>query len=276
MFLLAGEALPHDGASLARSLRDGLQRVMRIPVDRETVLLEGGAYPGLERLRVDVTGAEVRADARSPVPPEAHDSTVDVRADRFEVAAHPLMVEGARVWLDVRADGSELGFRDDRAGNRWLVLLAAREGKAEMRLAGVDFEALLLAGLKTGAARQGVRVEDVRSKLTQIGPRALGLELWIAAARRVVLADVRATVRASGWVEVDDRLDATLRDLRVEGEGPVGGVVAKLAAPYLRRYDGRALPLTGLPLGVDLHDVRVEASDGLRVTASFGGSTVGT
>lgn len=270
MFLLPGETRADDRQALAMALREGLQHVVRLPADRDPLRLEGGAYPRLDLFRVDLTGADALTDARPPVPPPADGGERDVHVDRLEISAHPLVVEGARVWLDLRADEADFGFRGDRAGNGWLVLVGARDGQAEVRLAGADFEALLLAGLKAGAARQGVRIEGVRWALHEIGPRAVGLDLWIAAARRVVLADVRATVRASGRVEIDDRLDATIRDLRVEGEGPVGGVVANLAAPYLRRYDGRTVPLTGLPLGVELRDVRVDASDGLRITASFG------
>lgn len=270
MFLLPRETRPQGREALALALREGLQRVVRLPVGRDVVRLEGGAYPRLDLLRVDLTGADALTGAGPPAPPRTDGSERDVQVARLEIMAHPLVVEGARVRFELHADEADFGFVRDRAGNVWLVLMGGREGRADVRLAGADFETLLLAGLKAGAARQGVRIEGVRWALHAMGPRALGLELWITAVRRVVFADVRATVRASGRVEIDDRLDATVRDLRVEGEGPVGGVIANLAAPYLRRYDGRTVPLTGLPLGVELRDVRVDASDGLRVTASFG------
>ena len=270
MFLLPPETRHDDRDSLARALREGLQRVVRLPARGEEVLLEGDAFPRLDLLRVDLTGGVALTEVAPPTPPRPEGPGSDLHAARLEVTAHPLVAEGARVWLDLRADDADFAFRSDRAGNDWLVLVGARDGHADVRLPGADFETLLLAGLKAGAARQGIRIEGVRWTLNALGPRAVALDLLITAVRRVVFADVRASVRASGRVEVDDRLDATVRDLRVEGEGPVGGVVANLAAPYLRRYDGRTVPLTGLPLGVDLRDVRVDASDGLRVTASFG------
>lgn len=270
MFPLRYEHRPDDRERLAIALREGLQAVVRLPADHDAVHLEGDAYPKLDRLRVDLTGADALTGTRSPAPPRADAGERDVHVGRLEITAHPLVVEGARVWVDLRADDADFGFRRDGEENPWLVLVSAREGWADVRLPGSDFETLLLAGLKAGAARQGVRVEGVRWDLQAVSPRTVALEMRITAVRRVVLADVRATVRASGRVEIDDRLDATVRDLRVEGEGPVGGVVANLAAPYVRRFDGRTVRLTGLPLGVELRDVRVDASDGLRVTASFG------
>lgn len=270
MFPLPPGPPPDDREALATAIREGLQRVVRLPADRDPVLAEGDDYPRLDLLRVDLTGANALTDVRLPAPPPTADGERDVQTARLDIHAHPLMVEGARVRLDLRAEDAGFGLRDDRAGNAWLVLVGAHDGRAEVRLDGADFETLLLAGLKAGAARQGIRIEGVRWDLQAIGPRAVGLDLWVTAVRRVVLADVRATVHASGRVDVDDRLDATIQDLRVEGEGPVGGMVANLAGPYLRRYDGRTVSLTGLPLGVELRDVRADASDGLRVTASFG------
>lgn len=270
MFPLSFEPPPADRDALATALREGLQRLVRLPGDRDAVRLEGGDAATPDLLRMDLTGADVLTRARLSAPPVSEGGGGELRARRFEVAAHPLLVEGARVGLDLGADEADFALRTDRDGNGWLVLVGGREGRAEVHLAGADFEALLLAGLKAGAARQGIRIEGVRWALRPLGSRAVGLDLWIDAARRVVLADVRATVRASGRVEIDDRLDATVRDLRVEGEGPVGGVVANLAAPYLRRYDGRTVSLTGLPLGVELRDVRVDVADGLHVTAAFG------
>lgn len=270
MFLLPGGTRPEDRASLASALREGLRQLVRLADGPEAVLLEGGAYPRLGRLRMDLTGAEALTDARPPTPPRPDGSGSDVHVDGLEIAGRPLWVAGARVWLDLRAAEADFAFRHDRAGNMWLALVGARDGAAEVRLAEGDLETLLRAGLETAAARQGVRVEGVRWALRALGPRAVGLDLWVTALRRVVFKDVRATVHASGRVDIDDRLDATVYDARVEGDGPVGGVVANLAAPYLRRFEGRAVPLTGLPLGVELRDVRIDVSDGLRVTATFG------
>jgi hypothetical protein len=82
---------------------------------------------------------------------------------------------------------------------------------------------------------------------------------------------LRAAVRISGSVAIDEQLNARLCALECAGEGTLGTLACGFIAPHLERFNNREFSLLALPLGeVKLRDVRVAAGNELRVTAEFG------
>ena len=110
-------------------------------------------------------------------------------------------------------------------------------------------------------------IEEVRLKLQSRTERALDVEVLVRA-KKLFLG---ATVRVTGGLEIDEQLNARLRDLSCAGEGALGGLASGFITPYLQRFDGRSFALAALPLGeLKLRDVRLAAGADLRVSARFG------
>ena len=67
MFPLAGTNFPVSSDELASSIRDALADVLTLPKNASAVTAEGGKFPVVKKLTVNLNGAVVRA-TKSPVP----------------------------------------------------------------------------------------------------------------------------------------------------------------------------------------------------------------
>lgn len=267
MFPLASETLPADPAALREALEESLQRVVipRGPM----VAIDDRNYPELAAIRVTLDGAKLRE--RPPRPEMATGATEPgLRVEHFSISGAPLLLEGAAIQLKCEARAVEIGQGRGADGKLVLVLQNAAEGSIEVAAAIADLQSVLRTKAKAAAAAQGVNVEDVRIRLQPRSERALDVEVEVRA-KKLFLG---ATVRITGGLEIDEQLNARLRDLKCVGDGTLGTLASGFITPYLQRFDGRAFPLTALPLGeLQLRDVRLAADPDLRVTAQFGHAT---
>lgn len=265
MFPLPSQNFPPDAEALRGALEESLRRVVR-PAG-PMVAVEDKSYPALAAIRVTLDRAN--AGERPPPRPAPPVGPVEpaLRVEHFEVSGRPILVQGAKVELSCTARDVQLGQGRDQDGNVLLVLQDAAEGKVEIGLALADLEALVLAGAKAEAAKQGVTVESVRIELRARTERALEVVVRVHA-KKLFLS---AAVRISGSVAIDEQLNARLAGLECAGEGTLGTLACGFIAPHLQRFDGREFSLLALPLGeVKLRDVQIAAGRELRVTAQFG------
>jgi hypothetical protein len=143
----------------------------------------------------------------------------------------------------------------------------ASNGHVAISIPAEDLETLAGEIARSEAGKQGVVIEDVLLNLTSRGPRSLGAELRVQA-RKLFL---RTTIRIAGQLDIDDQLVAHLSGLSCNGEGAIGALVCGVLTPHLQRLQTRNFPLLALPLGeVKLRDIRLDADDGIKVTAEFG------
>ncbi len=231
------------------------------------VTVEEAGYPKLAAIRVSLDGAN--AGERPPPRPQPPVGAVEpgLEVADFSVSGRPILVQRARVELTCSARDVRLGQGRDRDGNLILLLQEAAEGNVEVAVALSDLEALVLAGAKAEAAKQGVTVESVQIALQARTERALDVVVQVRA-KKLFLS---AAVRISGSVAIDEQLVARLAGLECAGEGTLGTLACGFIAPHLQRFNGREFSLLALPLGeVKLRDVKIAAGRELRVTAQFG------
>jgi hypothetical protein len=268
MFPLRRQTLPADSEALREALEESLRQVLAPAGPMVTV--EEKSYPDLTAVRVSLDRA--KAGDRPPPRPSPPVGPVEpaLRIEHFEILARPLLVQGAAVELSCTARDVRIGQGRDKEGNVLLLLQNAADGNVEISTALTDLEAIVLAGAKAEAAKQGVTVEEVRIELRARSERALDAVVHVRA-KKLFLS---ATVRISGGVEIDQDLKARLSGLDCAGEGTLGTLACSFLTPQLQRFNGREFSLMALPLGeVKLRDVRIAAGRDLRVTAAFGSNS---
>jgi len=152
------------------------------------------------------------------------------------------------------------------------MLRDARDGRLTASIARRDLEAAVLQAAQAAAGPSGIAVQRVDASLRTATPRELDVDLTITAKKFVT-----AIVHVRGRATVDDRLNARLGGLTAQGEGMVANLAVGLLRGHLQKLEGQQFSLLAFSLGnVRLRDVSLRATDGLEVTASFGGSDQGT
>ena len=265
MFPLPGKIFPPDADALRAALEESLRRVVRSAGPMVTV--EEKNYPVLAAIRVSLD----RANAGEQPPPRfaLPIGTVEpaLQIAHFEIRGRPVLVQRAKVELSCTARDVQLGQGRDTEGNLLLLLQDATDGHLEIVISMAELEALVLAGAKAEAAKQGVTVERVQIELRSRLDRALDLVVHVRA-RKLFLA---AAVRIRGSVAIDRQLNARFSGLECAGEGTLGTLACGFIAPHLQRFNGREFSLAALPLGeIKLRDVRIATDRELRLTAEFG------
>lgn len=273
MFYLSGHDFPRSAQELESSLLESLRTLFTFPSgESRPVRVEGGNFPEVDRIRLDLSGATIDARRPPPKPVGVGQPRPGVRASNLEILGHPIRVREAGVHLDLSASDVLFDYDRDHEGRPLLLLVAAETGRVVVEISRGDLESLLLAEAKAAAAKQGVTVEKTALDLVPIDQRSLAIAARVTAKKLFA----RATVEVKGQLRVDDNLNAKLSALSCEGEGIVGGLAGNLIRPYLERFNNTELPLTAVSLGtVHLHDLRIEASASLKVQATFGGPARG-
>lgn len=257
--------MPASAAALRDALEECLRRVLQPPGQMVTV--EEKNYPDLASIQISLDNAT--AGERPPPRPSSPVGAVEpgLQVGNFVISGQPVLVQRAKVNLSCTARDVRIGQGRDKDGNVLLLLQDAAEGSVELDVAIADLEALVLAGAKAEAAKQGVTVENVRIELRSRSERALDAVVHVRAKKLFLTA----AVRIDGSVEIDEQLNARLSGLECSGDGTLGTLACGFISPQLAGFNGREFSLMALPLGeVKLRDVRIAAGHELRVTAQFG------
>ena len=261
MIPLAGSRFPASHGELSDAITRGLAHYGITP--RE-IAAEGGAYPVVESLRVDVTGARVTRDLRIASAGASGAERVQVGAT--DVLAHPLYFETAPVELTLHAEAATLASATSGTGDPMLMLLEARGGDVTLETKRRDLEVFVQSLVSSLASRQGVEVKSTKLHLESRGPRSLHFRAEVSAKMLIM----SAKVIVDGELDVDNQLGARLSHLTCTGEGMVGTAATALVRPYLEKLESRVFPLMAFSLGnVKLRDVSIQANDTVRVHAAF-------
>lgn len=267
MFPLGGSNFPTSREELTAAVLSGLSGVLILPGNREAVKLEGGNFPALDRVAIDLTGARAEADRLPPEPRGVGQVQPGPSAAKLDVAGHPITVRSAPVDLDLSAADAKFNYDRDAAGKPVLVLAEARQGQVTVQILQADLKTLIQTGAKEAAAKHGVQIQETHLTLTQLDPRSLAAEIRVKAKKLFV----SATVSIRGQLRIDDAMNATVSDLACHGEGMLGDMASALIRPKLDQINGKSYPLSAIALGsVRLRDLQLQVADAVKVTAKFG------
>jgi hypothetical protein len=261
MLPLAGPQLPASSQDLAQALKGGLSA--RGLSARE--ITANGAWPTLDLVRLDLTGARI---SRAQLPDKAGDERCSgFTASRFELVAAPAELESTPVHISLQADQAEFDFTPAQAGESWMLMQRAAHGEVMVEVARADIERLVQTLATEAAGQHGVEIKGVKVNFTSRGPRAVSITAEVTA--KMFIASAALTL--SGDVDLDDRLNAQVSNLRFHGDGMIANLAGGFIRPQLAKLEGRKIPLTGFALGeISLRDVQLETGETLRLRAQFG------
>ena len=267
MFPLAGKTFPTSQAELAQQIRDAMNDVLTLPKKGESVTAEGGSFPSVKKLKINLNGASVSATEPPPKPKPTGKRQPGIEVEQLEITGHPIQYESRKLELDLKGKGLRFDFGRDKKGQPLLILADAEEGHVKAKISKADIEALALEAARFFAQKQGVKIEDLDLTLTSDGPRSVAAEARVKA-KKLVMSGV---IIIKGKLVVDDELNATVSDLNVDGEGMVGSMAAPMLQKLIKPYNGTEIPLVAFSLGdVALRDLKITVKDSVQVTADFG------
>lgn len=270
MFPLTGKNFPDSAESLAAAIQGALAEVLTLPKKDSAVSAEGGKFPKVKRLTINLTNAVVSAAEPPPKPKPTGKREPGVEVEQLEVVGQPIKYEQNKLDLSLSARGVKFDFGRDKKGQALLVLADAKSGHVEAKISKADIESLARAAAEMAAKQQGIKIEGLDLTLTSQGPRSLAIDARVKAKKMMV----SGVIHIKGKADVDDDMNATVSGLECKGEGMVGTMVAGVVQGKLKPYEGKVFPLMTFSLGdVALRDLKIEVKNTVKVSADFGSST---
>jgi hypothetical protein len=267
MFPLKTATFPTTAPGLARLLNTSLRDLLHLPNDPVTV--REVSYPHLANLTVSLDGAQLRGQPPA-VPSLDGEFTPAFTIDSFTAKGSAMSIGPAALDFALEAQQLELHRATGSDGNIVLVLHEAADGRIEVSTSPSDLQALIGEAAKTEAGKHGVTIDNVQLSLRSKSPRSLAAEVRLRAKKLFVSTSLRIT----GRLDLDEKLNAKISGLDCTGEGAIAGIACSVLKPHLQKLDGREFSLMSLPLGeIRLRDVQIRLGEKLAITAEFGSAT---
>jgi len=267
MFPLAGKDFPHSSDELESSIHDALADVLSLPKNNSTVTATGGRFPAVSKLTVNLDGASVIGKEPPPKPKPVGKRQPGIEVGQLDVSAQPLKYEKSKLDLTIKAKDVSFDFGRDKKSHPLLVLTDARQGQVQAQISKKDLQSVLLAVAQEVGEQQNVKIQDLQLSLDQKGPRGVAVDVRVTAKKMLV----KSTLQIHGELEVDDELNATLRNLQANGEGVIAGMVSRVVQSKLKPYEGRKFPLVTFSLGdITLRDLTIDVKKDVQISAKFG------
>jgi hypothetical protein len=265
MLILETSQVPASTADLIDVVDRSIRKWIQVPASTQ-LIQASGQLPRLTSAAVNLSGGTGDSSRGIPeyVLTPATEAGPTIAAAR--VTAKPLTVDGIAIDFDLTATDLAFGYARSQTGQLVVTLESAAQGKLLLEMSRANLETAILKTAQTAAASSGVAILKVESTLNSISPRELEVKLNITAKKFVT-----TTIRISGRLTIDEELNATATDLKADGDGMVGAIAVGFLRPQLDKIQARPMPLMQFSLGkVKLHDVAVNTSNGLKITAEFG------
>jgi hypothetical protein len=261
MLPITGETFPTSADELSVALRRGFESGGVTP---RAIAAYGGAFPQMENLSIDLTGAQLTRDDRLRSFNGPDSGTLSVA--RFEMFGEPLYFEKAPVEVRLQGESVEMSMSGDpQVGS--LVLKSAGAGSVSVKATIEALEGLLLSVVSEAATKQGIEIKKTKLTLNQEGPRVGSFRAEVTA--KVFI--MSATLALTGRLEIDDDFNARLSSLGLDGDAMVTNLAGSFLKPRLQQLEGRLFPLLAfLPAGLKLRDIQVSVAPALHVQAQFG------
>jgi hypothetical protein len=266
---LAGKTFPDSGDTLASAIQGALAQVLTMPTKGSAVSVQGGKFPKVKKLSIDLSGASVSAAEPPPKPKATGKREPGIEVDQLEVLGQPIKYEQNKLDLSLNASGVRFDYGRDKKGQPLLVLADARDGHVEAKISKADIEALARAAAELAGKQHGIKIEGLELTLTSQGSRSIAADVRVKAKKMMV----SGVLHIKGKLDVDDELNATVSDLNATGEGMIGTMAAGILQGKLKPYNGKVFPLMTFSLGdVALKDLKIDVKTNVKVSADFGSS----
>ncbi|HZN67462.1 MAG TPA: hypothetical protein VFB66_19395 [Tepidisphaeraceae bacterium] len=267
MFPLAGKSFPESADELADAIRNALTQVLTLAKKDDAVSADGGSYPSIKKLKINLNNAQVSAKDPPPKPEAKGKREPGIEVGQLEVVGKPIKYEQNKLDLELKASGVKFDFGRDKKGQPLLVLADAKEGHVQAKMSKADIESLARTAAEMAAGQQGIKIEGLDLKLTQEGKRSIAAEVRVKAKKLMVSGVIHLT----GKLDIDDELNATLSNIDAKGEGMIGTMASGLVKTKLKPYEGKVFPLMTFSLGdVTLRDLKIDITKDVQVSAEFG------
>lgn len=267
MFPLAGKGFPESADALAESIREALAQVLTLPKGDGAVTAEGGKYPSIKKLKINLDNAALSAKEPPPKPKATGKREPGIAVDQLEVSGKPIKYEQNKLELELKASGVKFDFGRDKKGQPLLVLADAKSGHVQARVTKKDIEALARAAAEMAAKQQGIKVESLEMTLTSEGKRSVAGNVRVKAKKLMV----SGVIHVKGKLDIDDELNATVSGLECDGEGMIGSMACGVIKGKLKAYEGKVFPLMTFSLGdITLRDLHIDVKNAVEVSAEFG------
>lgn len=267
MFPLAGKNFPGSANELTESIEKALAEVLTLTRKDPAVSAEGGKYPSIKKLTINLNNAVVSATDPPPKPQPTGKREQGIEVDALEVTGKPIKYEQNKLEMELKASGVKLDFGRDKKGHPLLVLADAKEGHVQAKISKDDIESLARAAAEAAAKQQGIKIDDLDLTLGSEGKRSVTADVRVKAKKMMV----SGTIHIRGKLDIDDELNATVSGLECTGEGMIGTMAAGIVKSKLKGYEGKVFPLMTFSLGdVTLRDLKIDVKNSVQVTAAFG------
>lgn len=270
MFPLASDDVPGNATELAAAIEQELRKHVQLPARGKIVKIEdGGRYPDLWAVEIDMSGGEIEMDDLPPRPQPGKSRQSGPRVKSLHVIGHPIRWAQSALEFALIAEDAQFEYGRDRTTKQLILLIKqAGSGHVTIRITQRDLERMLREAASLAAQRQGVAIKDVRVTLSPIKgqPNAVAADIELTARKFL-----SAVIHISGEFAIDNDLNAVPSNLECSGEGMVGSIVCGLLKPHLQRIDGRPISLQALPLGsAKVREVKLTVTkSALEVWAQF-------
>jgi hypothetical protein len=265
-FPLEKDDLPRTGRQLIASMNGGWKDVFTIPDPADDVDIEGGRYPAVDEMRVDLSRAVVNPNHKLARIGDFTASTKSLAVEHFQMVAEPMVNHKSKVNLEVTGTQVRLDLQHDRDGKPMLMLAEASEGTVHFDVTHDDLQKLVLAMAREQSSSHGIRIRSVELDLQSIGPRSLLTDLHLSTIVGFIPAGMRFTAR----MDIDDQMNARISNLDCQGDEALGPLIVGLIRPTINKYNNTTRPLLSFPSGhLHLNDVRIQAGEHVEMTAKF-------
>src|SRR5678816_599566 len=131
MFPLAGKDYPESAEALESAINDALSEVFKLNGSKSAgAHLEGGNFPSIKTVKIDLDDATVSASKPPPKPiPTGKHREPGPKVERLDLSAQPIHYEQAKFIFLLDAAGLEFEFDRVKGGVRLVLLTEVKTVK---------------------------------------------------------------------------------------------------------------------------------------------------
>lgn len=226
---------------------------------------QGGQHFQLQTLRVDLSGSDL-AEIHPHESVEAGVVQRQVSIGQLGFVASPISLLSAPLHLEVSAAEVVFTHQPGHPERSFAVELKQATATIEIDYAALDQLVLML--LNRSLRPQNVSITSVKLTLESSGPKRLSFS-GRAAGRKGILS---STLDIRGGLEIDERLEARLTEVKLSGPGILGQILAGFLQHHVNKLDNRPIPLgTSLPGALRFTDIELHTAQRLRIVGRIGG-----